>query len=303
MVAGGEMRPAVTAELRRPAAAGHAVRARTALLLVLAVAVPVLAIAWIAGVGFGRTETSKADLRLQNEARSSADVFVRSVGDAERRAASLAGSRELQQAIATRDRAAVERLVRPNEVVYVGDTRFVGTPVPGAVQRSATVTIDGTPLGAVTVNVPLGDALLGRLRTAADVDAGDQLALVRGGRTIAGSPAGAGAAPIDRTADRTLGGIDYRTFGVQLVGAPTKVDLVALTPKAAIGGGIHRRYLWTLLALGLTLLTVGVLGYAVAPLLSRRDRHAGGRDPATLTLVGDALASTHDPDRLLPVIL
>jgi diguanylate cyclase (GGDEF)-like protein len=297
------MRPAVTAELRRPPAAGHALRARTAVLLVLAVAIPVLAVAWIAGVGFGRTETNRADARLQSEAQSASDVFVRTVRRAQSRATDLASSAELQQALATRDRAAVEKLVRPNEVVYVGDTRFVGTPTPGAVRRNANVLIDGAPLGAVEVYVPLDDALLGRLRTQAGVDSLDRLALVRGGRTIAGAPAGAGAAPVAKAAELSLGGTDYRTFAVQLVGSPAEVNLVTLTPKASIGGGIHRNYWWLILALALTLLTVGIVGYAIAPLIARRDRRAGTRDSAAVALVGDALASTHNPDKLLPVIL
>jgi diguanylate cyclase (GGDEF)-like protein len=171
------------------------------------------------------------------------------------------------------------------------------------VRRSARVNIDGAPLGVVAAYVPLSDELLGRLRTATGIDQGDLLALVRNGQTIAGSPRGAGAAPLEKTAELALRGTDYRTYAVQLVGSPSKVDLVALTPKASIGGGVHRRYLWTLLALVLTLLTVGVVGYALAPLLARRDRKSVTRDSDALTLVGDALASTHNPDKLLPVIL
>jgi len=163
------------------------------------------------------------------------------------------------------------------------------------------VAIAGAPLGAVTVNVPLDDALLAKLRSGAGVDSRDQLALAANGRTIAGSVRGVGAAPLDKTADLELGGTDYRTFGVRVVESPTNVDLVALTPRESISGGIHKHYLWTLLAIALTLLTVAALGYAVAPLLTRRD---GARDDArALALVGDALASTHDPERLLPVIL
>jgi diguanylate cyclase (GGDEF)-like protein len=64
---------------------------------------------------------------------------------------------------------------------------------------------------------------------------------------------------------------------------------------------------WTLLAIALTLLTVGALGYAAAPAL-RRDRSVSAlpglaRDEPAAALVGDALASTHNPDKLLPVIL
>jgi diguanylate cyclase (GGDEF)-like protein len=290
---------------RAPAQRGS--RIRTAVLLVLAVAVPLLVVAWIAGIGFGRTETDKADLRLETEGRAAADVFVRSVTEADRRAGQLAASRDLQQALATRDRAAVEKLVRPGEVVYAGNTRFVGEPTSPAVHRSVSVSIDGTPLGAVTVDVPLNDALLAELRRAARVDASDRLALVQDKRTIAGRPPGISNAPVDRTADVTLAGSEYRTFGVNLVRSPTNVSLVASTPRSGIDDGAHNRTLWTLLALALTLVTVGALGYAAAPLLARRERSlvvlGGARDEHAVTLVGDALASTHNPEKLLPVIL
>jgi diguanylate cyclase (GGDEF)-like protein len=300
------MRPAVTAELRRAPAAEHGSRLRTAALVVLAVAVPLLVVAWIAGIGFGRTETDKADHRLETEGRAAAAAFVGSVDAADVRAGELARSQELQQALAARDRAAVENLVRPGEVVYAGNTRFVGEPTSPAVHRSVSVSIDRTPLGAVTVDVPLDDALLAKLRAAAQVDSSDGLALVQDKRTIAGAPQGISQAPVDKNADVALGANEYRTFGVHLVGPPTNVSLVASTPRSGIGGGADNRTLWTLLALALTLVTVGALGYAAAPMLARRGPLpglGGARDEHAVTLVGDALASTHNPDKLLPVIL
>jgi len=276
-------------------------------LLVLAVAVPLLVVAWVAGIGFGRTETDKADLRLETEARAAAAVFVRSVTEADRRAGQLAASRDLQQALATRDRAAVEKLVRRHEVVYAGNTLFVGQPTTPAVHRSVSVSVDGAPLGAVTVDVPLNTALLAELRADARVNTADRLALVQDKRTIAGAPPGMSRAPVDRTGDVRLAGGDYRTYGVNLVGPPTNVSLVASTPRSGIDGGAYNRMLWTWLAIVLTLVTVGALGYAAAPMLARRGRSlavlGGERDEHAVTLVGDALASTHDPDRLLPVIL
>ena len=305
---GGETRPAVTADLRRTPLAGHGVRVRTALLLVLVAAIPVLAIAWIAGIGLGKTETNKADVRLETEVRAAAAVFFGSVADAKKRASSLAHSEALQQALAARDSAAVRKLVRPNEVVYAGQTPLVGTPDPQAVQRSASVTIAGAPLGAVVVNVPLNAATLAGLRSAARVDSNDRLALVARGSAIAGTLRGAAAAPLERIADVVLHGTEYRTYGVRLVGPPTNVNLVAGTPRSTIGSVAHRRRTWTLLAIVLTLATVGALGYAIAPLIARHggaSRVLGGNrgDERALALVGDALASTHNPDKLLPVIL
>ena len=50
-------------------------RARLAALLVLVVLLPLLALAWIAATGVGRSETRKADLRLESEGRSASAVF------------------------------------------------------------------------------------------------------------------------------------------------------------------------------------------------------------------------------------
>src|SRR5439155_487608 len=163
-----------------------------------AVGVPLLVVGWIAGIGFGRTQTDKVDRRLETEARAAALVFATSVSEADRRAGRLAKSRRLQQALATRDRGTVEKLARHGEVVY-------------------------------------------------------------------------------------------RTYGVNLVGPPTNVSLVASTPRSVIESGAPNRTLWTLLALALTLMTVGALGYAVAPVLVRRERSfgvlGGARDEHAVTLV------------------
>jgi diguanylate cyclase (GGDEF)-like protein len=159
----------------------------------------------------------------------------------------------------------------------------------------------------VTVNVPLDAALLRRVRSEVGLDSRDRFALLRRGRAIAGAISGAAAVPIGRSIDRNLGDTTYRVFGVRLVGPPDDVKLLALTPRSEINGGVRDRIFWSLLAVVVTLATVAVTGYALAPLLARR---AGAlpvirdrRDARAFALVGAALASTHNPDQLLPVIL
>ena len=97
----------------------------------------------------------------------------------------------------------------------------------------------------------------------------------------------------------------YRIFAERLVDRPRQVVLVAATPRGEIGEGRWKRMLWLLLATLVSLATVAVaargayafLGNRIRPIRRRRDVRQ------VLALVGDALASTHDPDRLLPVIL
>jgi diguanylate cyclase (GGDEF)-like protein len=282
-------------------------RARLAALLVLVALLPLLALAWLAATGLGRSETRKADLRLESEGRSASAVFVRSVADAASRAGSLASSEALQQALTTRDRASLRRLVGTNDVVSAGGKVLVGKPVSRAVHRSVSVTVFGRPVGSVTVNVPLNAALLARLRDEVGLDARDRLALVRGGRAIAGAISGRAEVALDRSVDQRFDGSKYRVFALRLVGPPDSVELLALTPRSTINGGVRGRLFWTLLAILVTLATVAAAGYALAPLLGRRDGPlvviGGRRDARALALVGDALASTHDPDKLLPVIL
>jgi diguanylate cyclase (GGDEF)-like protein len=283
-------------------------RARLAGLLILVALLPLLVLAWLAAAGVGRSETRKADLRLEADGRSAAAVFVRSVAEADGRAGSLASSPDLQQALAARDRDALRRIVGDRDIVVAaGGTVLVGTPVSPAVGRSVSVAVRGRPVGSVTVSIPLDDALLTRLRSSVGIDKRDRLALVERGRAIAGSVSGPAEVRLGRPVDRRLGGTEYRAFAVQLVGPPDDVVLLALTRRSAITGGIRDRLLWTALAVVVTLATIAAAGYALAPLLGGRGRPlallAGRRDARALALVGDALASTHNPDKLLPVIL
>jgi diguanylate cyclase (GGDEF)-like protein len=103
----------------------------------------------------------------------------------------------------------------------------------------------------------------------------------------------------------------YRTASAQLVAARPDIRVATLRPLAVIDDAAARRRNDVLLA---TLATVAALGLlVVAGLTWRRQRryerrtHAIERDRRTvrdaLSLVGDALASTHDTEALLPVIV
>jgi diguanylate cyclase (GGDEF)-like protein len=184
---------------------------------------------------------------------------------------------------------------------------LAGTPVSPAVRRRVSVTMLGRAVGSVTVNVPLDEVLLQRLRKEVGMDLDDRLALVRRNRAIAGPLAQAAAVPPGRAVDRRFGDVEYRVFGDRLVGPPNSVELLALTRRADISDGARDRLVWTVLAILVTLVTVAAVGYALGPVLARRGGPlallGGRRDARALSLVGDALASTHDPDKLLPVVL
>jgi diguanylate cyclase (GGDEF)-like protein len=282
-------------------------RARLAGLVALVALVPLLVLAWLAASGVGRSETRRAGDRLETEARSSSAVFARLVAEADGRAGALASSRVVQTAIAERDRATLRLIVGKNDVVSSGGVVLVGTPVTPSVRRSVSVAAQGRAVGAITVSIPLNDALLARLRKEVGVAARDRLALVQGGRAIAGGVSGTVEVPVGRPVDRRIGDTTWRAFGLRVVGPPNGVELVALTQRSEINDSVNHRILWTLLAILVTLATIAAAGYALAPVLGRRGRpleaFGGRRDARALALVGDALASTHNPDKLLPIIL
>lgn len=295
------------AAVTRVAAAGVRSRARIAAVLVLVALVPLLALAWLAASGVGRNETRKADQRLEAEGRSAAAVFSGSVAAADGRAGALASSPALQRALAARDRAALRRLVGPHDMVSAGGTVFVGTPVSPAVRRSVSVAVRGRSVGTVTVSIPLDGALLAHLRREVGLNEHDRLALVQRGHAIAGAVTGRVTVPLERPVDRRLDRTKWRVFALRVVGRPDDVQLLALTQRSEISGNVRHRILWTVLAIVVTLATTAAAGYALAPLLGRRgralDAFGSRRDARAPGLVGDALASTHNPDKLLPVIL
>jgi diguanylate cyclase (GGDEF)-like protein len=303
------MPPAVRSEAaaaRIPAAEARS-RARVAGVVALVALLPLLALAWLAASGTGKSETRKADQRLEAEGRSTAAVFSGMVNAADGRAGRLASSPALQQAFAARDHEALRGLVGPRDIVSAGGTVLVGRPVTPSVRRSVSIAVRGRSVGSVTVSIPLDGALLARLRSEVGLDKRDRLALVQRGSAIAGALTGHVAVPVERSVDRFIDGTKWRVFALKVVGPPDNVQLVALTPRSQISGSVRHRILWTILAIVVTLATIAAAGYALAPLLGRRagplDAFGGRRDARALALVGDALASTHNPDKLLPIIL
>jgi diguanylate cyclase (GGDEF)-like protein len=107
-----------------------------------------------------------------------------------------------------------------------------------------------------------------------------------------------------RPSDRRIGNVDYRRYAVQLVGPPHPAVLAVATRRSAIAGGFRHRVVWALIA---ALATFATILIATQWLVAARRRRVAKvlqpSDMRALGLVGDALASTHNPERLLPIIL
>jgi diguanylate cyclase (GGDEF)-like protein len=168
--------------------------------------------------------------------------------------------------------------------------------VPAAsVTRTVRVVAHSRTIGRVVAVIPVDGALVGSLSSAAGVAPPDQLR-VRIGSEARNTPVGK-AFDLEQ-------GRKYRVFATRVVAVPQPVVLEAATPRSAIGEGTGKRTLWlalaTLASLGTLVLLIRGL-YLVTGRPRIRPRRRDARQ--VVALLGDALASTHEPDRLLPVIL
>jgi diguanylate cyclase (GGDEF)-like protein len=256
----------------------------------------VVVVAWITAVAAGHSQLESTDLRLGAEARSVQGAFATEVARADAGAGALAASRRLERALARGDESALRALIRGRSIaVYKGRRLLAGSVPPGTITRGVLVVMGRRPLGRVVAYLTLDPRLLGRLADAAGIRRGDRLLLVRHPQ---GAQAKVGAH------DRSIDGSRYRLYALELVGPPRSVMLQVATPRAGISSAVRRRVLWVVIAAVTTLATLFVAAYAFVSARRRRNLDAvAARDMRGLALVGDALASTHDPERLLPVVL
>src|SRR5919204_4655347 len=255
-----------------------------------------LVAAWISALTVGHGELARADTRLAREVRSAAAVISADIAAADARAGSLATSRPLQRALVKHDRHAVAAVThgRDNVLVYSGAELLAGRPRFPAIPRSVGVSAKGKMLGRVVAIVPLDHTALDRTAAEAGIRPPDKLR-VRVGETV--GPLGRA---FDRRSDRR-----YRAFAVAILDAPRPVVLEAQTPRSAISHRAHRRGLWIALATLASLVTIAAVVLRARSLLRTHVRQVPRRRDVrqVLELVGDALASTHNPVKLVPVIL
>jgi len=265
-------------------------------LLVLGALLALLVAAWAAAFGAGATDLDRADARLASEVRAASAGFSGLVGAADARAGSLAASPALQRAVQRQDRSAITRLLhgRTDIAVYGGSKLLAGSIPPGAVTRTVRVVSRSKSIGRVVAVIPVDDPLLRRLALAAGIGPPDRLWVRVGSR--------AQSVQLGKAFD-LVQGRKYRVFAAKLVDSPPVV-LEAATPRASIGQGAGTRTLWLILATLASLATLGLVIRGLYLLTGRPRSRPRRRDVRqVVALLGDALAYTHEPDRLLPVIL
>ena len=317
---------------------------------------PLLGAVWAFSEVASRSETGRADARLNASLRVALADYTRQVEQAAVTAESLARATGFRQALADDNREALARLYRevPSAAFYVGGRLVAGSrPTGPAVQQTAEVVDEGGGrIGRVVVALGLDDDLMVRLRAQPGFAPEDRLALVGSRRVIVGPPGLRQAAlPYERAGDLDVAGEGFRALATPLPGIAEGGSLVVLTPKSAIEAEAATLQRRMLLLAGAALLIAGTLAYVLGRTIVRSlkelARAAGtlaeghfasrvrvrGRDEfATLghafnnmaaqlesrieelawersrtrdavARFGEALAATHNPFLLVPVIL
>jgi PAS domain S-box-containing protein len=252
---------------------GAAFRVRVATYVVL-VAVPA---ALIAGWAFDRlaveSKLDQADAALGAELRASMSELRAAAKETEARATRLATSARVQTALARRDRAALRRLIVENPRVAVLSPRGVvvaGRLEPLALPRSVDVVAGDRRIGRIVASLPLDDELLARLEREAALSAGDRLAIVRGGRIVAGPPGWRTAldVPRGRAEDVHVAATSYRAVSTAVFPA-SRTDLVVFRPRESIERLIADTRRRVLIVELIGLLFVASVAYALAPAIAR----------------------------------
>jgi diguanylate cyclase (GGDEF)-like protein len=320
---------------------------------------PLLAAFWGFSQVAARSETDRADARLNAALRVAVAVYADEVTGAEDDARSLARATRVQRALVAHDRSALVKVGRevPGSAFFQNGRLVAGTyPESPAARRSAIVVDEktGTALGRIVVSVPLDDTLVEALRVRAGLEAGDRFVVAARGRVVAGPVEAVGdivRLPVDKARYLELAAAHYRAVATDLGAGTGEALLVALTPKERLDASLARLRERLALFGAIALVLVGAAAYLlggtiVRPLkelaeateaialgyFSRRVRVRGRDEFSTLARTfnqmaaqlearleelaeerarardavsrfGEALAATHDPYALLPVIV
>ena len=212
-----------------------------------------------------RSVTSSVDSRLEAGLRAALAAYEDQRREGGAAAEALARDPEFQTALARRDRATLERLLRkqPGLRLETADGLRIGVVPPLADETTDTIFGPGERSAKIVSSVRIDPALVRRLGTRSGLDAPDQVATVVRGRiesSSRGNIVGALRTPEGRLARVDVGGEEYRAVGVELAQNPA-VSLVALTPSSTVASeqqSIRRTLLAGLLA---ALFLIGLVAY------------------------------------------
>jgi diguanylate cyclase (GGDEF)-like protein len=219
---------------------------------------PLAALFWgFTGVA-SRNETRLVDARLQAGLRATFASYRNTLDSVAQTANALAHQRGFQSSLASRNRAAIRRVLADSPELRVeapGGFR-VGVPLPFAAERSATVvTRSGRLVGRVIASVPLDSSLAALLASRAGLESVDHVVVLSDGTVVAGPPelTGTLAHWTGRSQTVDLGGKGFRGVASTPLAEVrhAHASLAVVTPQSAIDAAnraFERRYLFGLLA-------------------------------------------------------
>jgi diguanylate cyclase (GGDEF)-like protein len=160
---------------------------RTVLVLVVFLGALLSVVVFTLNRNANKATKAQAATELTSAARLAASMLAVNRADLRARAGQIAGSADLQQAVVTRDAAALARIARTLHArLDVGQQRFGALPLPPRLTSTASLEKHGLVIARVTVPLALDAATLARVAQATPLPRGATLLLIRAGRVIAG---------------------------------------------------------------------------------------------------------------------
>ncbi len=180
-----------------------------------------------------RSENRRADASLEAALRVAVAGYTQQLDLAATIARRLAAEPPLQRALHAHDRSALAAVAASEPSTSVsGGGVTVGSLPPFAARRTVAIVDRGRTIGTVTVAVPIDDRLLTTIGVG--LGAGERLVAVRNSHIVAGGPTGESLAiGPGKSARVMVAGATSRGLATSLAD-PAGVQLVALTPQAAI---------------------------------------------------------------------
>jgi diguanylate cyclase (GGDEF)-like protein len=237
---------------------------------VLLTLVPLGAALWGLDALAKRSETRRAEARLEAGLRTALNGYQDGVTAVDRGVTRLAGSPRFQRALRTRDRGAltVFAATDPNQRITAGRALTIGPKPPaGALVRSVSVVSGGRVLGEVERWLTVDGSFVDKLARRAGLASDDVLVLADTGRIRYGPDPLVGTAVDLRAGEPyvgTVGATRYRILTGPPLERPRGASFAMLTPQAAIVAAARSTERTVLLALAVSLALAGLVAYGLS---------------------------------------
>ena len=226
---------------------------------------PLGAAGWALHAVSNRGETRRVDVRLEAGLRAVLAQYKVKLSAAGTRAKQLADDPGFQNALRSRDRQQLNRLLAKVPGVRLEAPGLSLGPTLIARGPEYTVLSGGRSAGTLVAGVPLESGSLAQLRDLSGLDSDDQLVVLEHGRVAAGPSALEGAQLPAPQHARTLSvkGDGYRGLAASPQGGSGAPALALLTPQAQIDHAVSAADKRLLVGLLLSLVLISVVAYAV----------------------------------------